>query len=101
HAHVRLHFFRVPAWRGEISEIHHSGLAWQAIDSIDVAPLLPANAPVLRALALPDFYGITHATQIGAARQLQLLERSLERGLRLVQLREPDLSEAERESFYR
>lgn len=101
HAHVRLHFFRVPGWRGEIRDIHHSALAWQAIDSIDVAPLLPANAPVLRALALPEFYGITHAAQIGTARQLQLLELSLEQGLRLVQLREPELPETERETFYR
>jgi 8-oxo-dGTP diphosphatase len=37
---------------------------------LTVSPMLPANAPVLAALALPDFYAITHAGEIGVDAQL-------------------------------
>ncbi len=101
HAHVRLHFFRVAGWHGEIRDIHHSALAWKRADNVDVAPLLPANLPVLRALALPDFCAITHAGEIGVEAQLERLERALADGLRLLQVREPQLSVARREAFAR
>ena len=99
HAHVRLHFFRVDEWRGEIKDHVHAALEWQQPGATTVAPMLPANAPVLAALALPGFYGITHAQEIGVERQLALLDRALGRGLRLVQVREPGLPAAERERF--
>lgn len=99
HAHVRLHFFRVTAWTGEIKDHVHSALAWQRAAALTVSPMLPANAPVLAALALPDFYGISHAHEIGAEAQLGALERALAGGLRLVQLREGGLAEDKREAF--
>jgi 8-oxo-dGTP diphosphatase len=99
HAHVRLNFFRVTAWRGEIKDHVHAALSWQRVGSIDVAPMLPANAPVLAALRLPDFYGISHAGEIGVEAQLAALDRALGRGLRLVQLREPALDAPRRETF--
>ncbi len=99
HAHVRLHFFRVGEWRGEIKDHVHSALAWQRPGGTTVSPMLPANAPVLGALALPDFYGVTHAHEIGIDAQLRSLEHALAKGLRLVQLREPGLSANQRESF--
>lgn len=101
HAHVRLHFFRVPEWRGELRDHVHTALEWQQPGRTSVAPMLPANAPVLAALALPAFYGITHAGEIGAAAQLAALDRALASGLRLVQLREPLLAAAERSAFAR
>jgi 8-oxo-dGTP diphosphatase len=99
HAHVRLHFFRVTAWRGEFRDHVHAALEWQRPEATSVAPMLPANAPVLSALALPDFYGVTHAHEIGIATQLVVLERALVKGLRLVQLREAGLPADQRESF--
>jgi 8-oxo-dGTP diphosphatase len=99
HAHVRLHFFRVAGWRGEIKDHVHSALEWQRPGATSVAPMLPANAPVLAALALPDTYGITHAHEIGVPSQLTLLERALANGLRLVQLREGRLPADQREPF--
>jgi len=92
HAHVRLHFFRVDAWRGEIKDHVHAALAWQRADSPSVAPMLPANAPVLAALRLPPVYAVTHAGEIGVDAQLAALAAALDRGLRLVQLREPLLA---------
>jgi 8-oxo-dGTP diphosphatase len=99
HAHVRLHFFRVVAWHGELRDHVHSALAWQRADRVDVAPMLPANAPVLKALALPDFYAITHAHAIGIEVQLAALAEALEGGLKLVQLREAALPEPARAGF--
>lgn len=101
HAHVRLHFFRVVDWRGDIRDIHHDALAWKAADKVDVEPMLPANVAVLRGLTLPDFYAITHAGEIGIEAQLEKLERALAGGLRLLQIREAQLSVAQREAFAR
>jgi 8-oxo-dGTP diphosphatase len=99
HAHVRLHFFRVVAWHGELHDHVHSALSWQRADALDVAPMLPANAPVLKALQLPAVYGISHAHAIGAEAQLAALAQALDRGLRLVQLREATMPELAREGF--
>jgi 8-oxo-dGTP diphosphatase len=99
HAHVRLNFFRVREWQGELRDHVHSALAWQRADAPTVAPMLPANAPVLAALALPDFYAITHAGEVGIDAQLLALAHALEGGLKLVQLREPKLDAAQRAAF--
>ena len=99
HAHVRLSFFRVREWQGELHDHVHSALAWQHADGLTVSPMLPANAPVLAALALPDFYAITHAGEIGIDAQLLALAHALEGGLKLVQLREPKLDAARRAAF--
>ena len=91
HAHVELHFFRVLEWTGE--PVGHDGQAfeWQVPGRFDVAPLLPANTMVLRALMLPRVYGITMADELGDAELLARAEIALERGLRLIQLREKTL----------
>ncbi|MDP2809693.1 MAG: Nudix family hydrolase [Rhodocyclaceae bacterium] len=99
HAHVRLHFFRVTEWEGEIRDHVHAALAWQQPGAEIVSPMLPANAPVLSALALPDYYGITHAHEIGVPAQLTLLKTALASGLRMVQLRESCLPADRREAF--
>jgi len=99
HGHVRLNFFRVLAWRGEPHPREDQAIAWQAIESPSVSPMLPANAPVLASLALPHEYAITDAARLGTAPMLAVLERRLEQGLQLVQVREPELAASERERF--
>jgi 8-oxo-dGTP diphosphatase len=99
HGHVRLNFFRVVSWKGEPHPREDQAMAWQAPDGAMATPMLPANAPVLAALALPHEYAITDASRLGVAPMLQALERRLEQGLRLVQVREPDLDERSRELF--
>jgi 8-oxo-dGTP diphosphatase len=91
HAHVALNFFRVTEWRGEPRPIEDQALAWARVEAPGVSPILPANGPVLKALALPDRLGITCAAQIGRERFLERLDDALERGLRLVMIREPSL----------
>jgi 8-oxo-dGTP diphosphatase len=65
-------------------------------DAVDVAPLLPANFPVLRALTLPPVYAISHAEALGVEPFLARLERALERGLKLIQVRDKALDDARR-----
>jgi len=99
HAHVRLHFFEVTAWEGEINDHVHSALSWEHAERPVVGPMLPANGPILKALRLPRWMGITQAGDIGTEVQLARLDGALERGLRLVQVREPAMPRAELASF--
>lgn len=99
HAHVHLHFFRVTEWEGEPRDHVHSALDWQTPDAFTVSPMLPANGPILKSLGLPDFYAITNAAKMGVDGQLLALAHALENGLKLVQLREPDLDPARRAAF--
>jgi len=94
HAHVELHFFRVFEWRGEPHGHDNQAFAWQVPGRFDVAPLLPANTLVLRALLLPPVYGITMAGALGEDAFLARAETALASGLRLVQFREKDWSES-------
>jgi len=88
HATVRLHFYRVVQWRGTPRCKEHQAIAWERIDAISVSPLLPANAPVLKALELPAEYAVSNASGMGETRFLASLRRRLAEGLRLVQVRE-------------
>ncbi len=99
HATVRLHFHRVLKWRGEPHPHEEQALAWQHCGALSVAPMLPANAPVLKALSLPIVYAITHAWETGVGRALTQLDDALAGGLRLVQIREGRLEQPAREAF--
>lgn len=90
HAAVRLHFFRVRAWRGELQSREAQAFAWQRPEAPEVAPLLPANGPVLQALRLPEIYGITGFSPADAHRALDVVSAALQQGLRLVQVRGKD-----------
>lgn len=92
HATVRLHFYRVLRWRGEVRAKEHEGLAWRSPEAVDVSPLLPANGPVLRALKLPSEYAISQAAALGCEAFLARLQVRLREGLALIQLRELDFS---------
>lgn len=87
HAAVRLHFFRVRAWRGELHGREAQAFVWQRLDAIDVAPLLPANGPILQALGIPETYGITGFTPAQYPRMLEQISSALQQGLRLIQVR--------------
>jgi 8-oxo-dGTP diphosphatase len=91
HAHVRLNFFRVTQWRGEPHGRENQAFRWQRMDAPMAEPMLPANAPVLAALALPLEYAITDAERLGLQPMLAALTRRLGEGLRLVQLRDKNL----------
>jgi 8-oxo-dGTP diphosphatase len=88
HATVRLHFFRVTAWDGEPQPLEDQAIRWQRVRHPDVAPMLPANAPVLAALALPEVMIVSDAASLGIDAWVEkLTAQSIEEPL-LVQLRE-------------
>lgn len=95
HATVRLHFHRVTAWCGEPRALEHQATAWQRPEAVELAPLLPANGPVLRALSLPLEYAITRAGELGEDIFFSRLDARLRSGLRLVQVREKNLARKE------
>lgn len=94
HATVRLNFFRVLRWQGEPHGRENQQLSWQTGPKITVGPLLPANAPILRALQLPPLYAISNVAELGCDEFLRRLQRALRGGLRLVQVREKALPRA-------
>ena len=87
---VRLHFFRVWRWRGTPHAREGQALGWET-PTPTVAPLLPANTPVLRALSLPSIYAISAAAELGVDNFLARLERAFAAGLGLVQIRDKTL----------
>ncbi len=92
HASVRLRFFRIDTWHGAIAPLEHSALAWLTVgEAPQVEPILPANGPILQALALPPVYALTNAEENGVPAELARLERALAGGLQLIQVRDKTL----------
>lgn len=99
HALVKLHFFRVVTWQGEPEGREGQEWCWQSLGQESVAPLLPANQPILRALALPSLYAISNAASLGEVEFLCRLSQALQSGLRLLQVREKYLPSADLATF--
>ena len=91
HATVRLSFFRVTVWSGVMHPHEGQQFSWQVPSGVEVSPVLPANAPILRALELPSLYAISNVAELGVEEFIGRLETALAGGLRLVQLREKNL----------
>jgi len=99
HATVRLNFFRVTAWKGDPHPREEQAITWQRFGAPLVEPMLPANAPVLAALALPHEYAITDAESRGREAMLAKIRERLGAGLKLIQVRDKELPR--REEFAR
>ena len=100
HAKVRLHFWRVTQWQGDIKPKEHAGIQWLRIGGrMRVDPVLPANAPILKALELPNVMAITNMAENGEDTELSRLENAVARGIRLFQLRDKCLPPIERAWF--
>ena len=91
HATVRLNFFRVVEWSGEPHGREQQAFVWQRLDAPMAEPMLPANAPVLASLTLPQEYAVTDAESLGTDFVLSRLSLRLDEGLRLIQIRDKDL----------
>lgn len=88
---VNLAFWRVTGWTGKPTSLEDQKLAWTTPDSAaELGDLLPASLPPLRWLTLPDQYALSSIGQPEHADAwLETLQQQLDRGIRLVQLREP------------
>ena len=93
HASVRLNFFRVTKWTGELRGLDLQQFAFQTPGCETVGPMLPANGPLLKAMALPARYVISNASELGEAGAIAQLERHLQAGVRLIQVREKAIPE--------
>ncbi len=91
HATVRLHFFRVTAWGGEPQPLEDQAISWQHIEAPEVEPMLPANAPVLAALALPGVMIVSNAAETGFDAWSLKLSAQVLGEKSLVQIREKGL----------
>ena len=102
HAKVRVNFWRVTEWQGELTAFEHSAVRWLKVDEeASVEPILPANAPILKALGLPTVMGITNMSENGEDCELTRLETAVQRGMRLFQIRDKNLPPIERIWFAR
>ena len=99
HASVRLRFFRIKRWLGVPVGLDGQRFEFQVPGRETVGPMLPANDPVLKALALPATYAITNVGASLAAEFLVRLENALGAGLRLLQVREGLMAPEARRDF--
>ena len=60
---VKLHFFKVIDWAGQIQPQEEQLLEWNNAFSPHVNPILPANELIFKAIGLPDLYAITNAQE--------------------------------------
>ena len=96
---VVLHFYFVTKWQGTLFALEGQQLSWQNPTNITVSPILTANVPIMKALALPSVYAITNMAEMGEQAFLMALERRLKQGLKLIQIREKQLPKAELKRF--
>jgi len=88
---VHLHFFFVTEWQGELNPHEGQQLSWQNSTNITVQPILPANTPIMKALAWPPIYAISNLLEMGEESFFSALKIQLENGLKLIQVRENHL----------
>ena len=96
---VKLHFYFVTEWQGTLEAKEGQQLCWQMPANITVSPVLPANAPIMHALALPTIYAITNLHEMGEPVFLSALESQLKQGLKLIQIREKQLASTDLKNF--
>ncbi len=96
---VKLHFFMVRRWQGDPHGREGQQLNWQLPESVSVSPVLPANEPILNALTLPSLYAISNLAELGNHNFFERLNMALRSGLRLIQVREKQLSPADLKAF--
>jgi 8-oxo-dGTP diphosphatase len=99
---LRLFFFRIETWSGMPSGREGQRIAWVDPAAPDVAPILPSVDRLLLGLSLPALYGVTRAAHHGGPRRcLEHLAAGLHAGLKLIQVREPDMAPDQRVAFSR
>lgn len=96
---VKLHFFIVNQWQGEPQSLEQQNLSWQQPAQLDVAPMLPANAPIMAALNLPKVYAISNLQEMGEDKFFSAFQQALDNGLQMIQVREKHLTKTALQAF--
>jgi len=84
---VLLDVWRVNTFEGEPHGREGQPVEWVPVDALDERAFPAANLPIIRALQLPAFYLITPEPGEDTGTFLAHLQRRLDDGIRLVQLR--------------
>jgi len=92
---VFLDAWQITAWRGDPHGREGQEARWCDIRNLPTLDFPEADLPILRRLWLPPLYLISDATRFGKEEFLALLKRALKAGARLIQLREPSMSQQE------
>ena len=92
---VLLDVWRVTAYSGEPYGREGQPLRWVDTAELERIDLPDADRPIVRALQLAPLYCITDSRRYGKTEMLVLIERALQAGARLFQLREPQLPREE------
>jgi len=98
---VKLHFFIITEWVGEPAGLEQQALCWQNPQCVSVGPMLPANAPILTGLCLSTVYAITNLHELGEDLFFARLRSALTCGLKMIQVREKQLSAEQLMQFTR
>lgn len=99
---IRLYFFLVDRWDGIPHGREGQRLAWVDPAAPSVEPILPSVGRVLNALGLPPLYAVCRSSDHGGvAPLLERIRLGVRSGLRLFQLREPDMSPDQRVTLAR
>lgn len=93
---VRLELHLVDDWTGELHGREGQALSWVTVEEMNELPMPAADRPIVRAFGLDDRYAITPDPEDlgGPEALLDWTLGSLERGIRLFQLRAGSLDEA-------
>ncbi len=92
---VLLDVHRVTVFTGHAEGREGQSLKWLPLGQLIDCPLLPADRPIITALNLPDCYLITGADPLDKRLFLSRLKASLDKGVKLVQLRAKALAPPE------
>ncbi|MBI3576240.1 MAG: Nudix family hydrolase [Gammaproteobacteria bacterium] len=92
---VFLDVWQITAWRGNPRGREGQEARWCDIRNLPALDFPEADLPILRRLWLPPLYLISDAARFGKETFLEMLERALKAGARLIQLREPSMPQLE------
>lgn len=99
HKRLRLDVREIASWSGPLRGLDGQALAWVPPRKLADYPMPPADRPVVAALLQPDCYLVTPTPGEDDAAWLAGLRKSIDAGIRRVQLRAPGLDVARWESL--
>ena len=98
---VFLDVWRVIEYRGTPHGHEGQEARWVTLADLAQLEFPAADYPILRRLSLPSLYLISDSRRFGKDQFLGVLERALNSGARLIQLREPHLTSDEYQTYAR
>ena len=99
--HITLHFFKVFKWEGKVTAKENQKLVWTYLQKPKVSPILPANLFIQKAFDIPKYYAITNLSETSKKVFFNRLQKKISDGLKMVQVREKNISYNEFKIFSR